>query len=80
MTSNIIIGRHCCLWCTITSADLAKPLAKRIPSPRRNLDTLRENLRKFGEESGGNIKRAKFHNNVIGTTLLDIPLDMVTEK
>lgn len=42
----------------------------------RTLDTLREDLRRF-TDSGGDIKFAKLYNNVIGETLLDIPLDMV---
>ncbi len=75
--NNSNVGRHCCVWCTITSADLIKPLSKRNLSPLRSLETLNEDLRKFMQESGGDINKAKFHNNVIGPAMLDIPLDMV---
>jgi hypothetical protein len=71
-----IIGRHCCLWCHITSADLKKPLSERGRHPERSLETLQSDLQRF-TASGGDIAKAKLHNNVIAPIMLDIPLDKV---
>ena len=68
------IGRHCCLWCLIDSSQMAKPAAERTPSQQRSLDQLITDFRKF-TESGSNIKRAKFYNNVIRPHLLAVPID-----
>ena len=72
-----IIGRHCCLWCSIANADLKVPLSERGRSPERTLATLKEDYTNFLRHSGGDIHRAKFHNNVIFPVILDIPLDQV---
>lgn len=73
------VGRHCCLWCTITSGDLIKPLSVRKRSPERTLHTLQQDHQEF-LQSGGDIRRAKYHNNVIGPSIFDIPLDRVTDN
>ncbi|XP_062499860.1 uncharacterized protein LOC134177141 isoform X2 [Corticium candelabrum] len=69
-------GRHCCLWCLIDSSQMAKPAAERTPSQQRSLDQLITDFRKF-TESGSNMKRAKFYNNVIRPHLLAVPIDHV---
>ena len=73
---HTLLGRHCCLWCTISKADLKVPLSIRGRSPARSLETLKEDHKKF-MDAGGNIKTAKQYNNVIGTALFPIPLDRV---
>ena len=72
-----MVGRHCCLWCTITSAKLALPLARRGRSPEQTLDTLRSDHASFLESGGGDLRKAKEYNNAIGEPLFDIPLDNV---
>lgn len=74
------IGRHCCALCTITYNDLQKPLSVRGRSPPRSLQTLQHDYQEFLEKGNGDINRAKEFNNVIGPTLLDIPLDMVKKN
>ena len=71
------VGRHCCLFCTVTYTDLQQPLSVRGRSPPRSLETLQHDLQDFTEKGNGDLNRAKEFNNVIGPTLLDIPLDMV---
>lgn len=68
------IGRHNCLWCLITSSQLAEPLATRGPIANRTLETLREDHSRFMSRGHGNLKQAK---NVIGDILFDIPLENV---
>ena len=72
-----MVGRHCCLWCTITSSKLAIPLATRGRQPAGTLQSLASDHASFLENGGGDLKKAKQYNNTIGETLLDIPLDNV---
>ena len=72
-------GRHCCLWCHITSASLKIPLSVRGRSLNRTLQTLRSDHDKF-LQAGGNIKNAKHFNNVIDKAMFDIPLMQVRHK
>lgn len=73
----LLLGRHCCLYCEITADQLKVPPEKRGAAPQlRTLDSLRADYNRFVAE-GGNIKRAKFHNNVILPFYFDIPLDQV---
>ena len=71
-------GRHCCLWCTIPSAKLAIPIARRGRSPERTLDTLHSDHARFLRD-GGDLKKAKEYNNVIEEHLFDISLDNVMD-
>jgi hypothetical protein len=58
-----LVGRHCCFYCTI---EMKTPLGQREPSPLRTLETLDRDHSLF-MGSGGNIKKAKEFNNVIGS-------------
>ena len=70
------VGRHCCLWCEITSDKLKIPLTKRGYSNPRSLSTLRQDHERF-IQGGGNVKTAKKFNNVIHKHMWDIPIDQV---
>ena len=86
MNSNL--GRHCCLWCTITYSQIQKSPEKlreerrkaKQPeeTPLRDLEMLKVDYNKLQVECGGDISKAKEYNNVIMPYLLDIPLDMVS--
>ena len=71
----IHIGRHCCLWCSIKSDDLATPKSQR-QTPLRTLSTLRDKHEFL--RAGGNLKKAKLHENVIGNRFFDTPLTQVS--
>ncbi len=71
------LGRHCCLWCTATYADIQLPLVERGRCGERTLETLKKDYQEFVEKCGGNISRAKEFHNVIQPYILDIPLDKV---
>ena len=71
-----IIGRHCCLWCTIASGNLKVPLLQRGLSTPRTLESLKADHGRF-MSSGGDMKKAKQFNNVVNAPLFDIPLDQV---
>ena len=73
---SCISGRHCCLWCHITSADLKKPLSVRGKCSERSLATLQQDHNNF-MANGGDIAKAKLFNNAIAPIMLDIPLDKV---
>ena len=77
--NNNSIGRHCCLWCTITSEQLIVPRATRPVVHLRTLDNLAQRYAEFLSD-GGNLKKAKLHENVIDTTFFDIPLLQVQSK
>ncbi len=87
---KLTIGRHCCLWCTISSTTMQLPLTSTpLPQDRqenathrnlstlRTLETLTTNHTNFLQEGGGNLKKAKEFNNVIYTRFFNIPLDQV---
>jgi hypothetical protein len=42
----------------------------------RSLESLKADHRRF-LDAGGNVKRAKYYNNVIGEYFFDIPLEQV---
>lgn len=73
------IGRHCCLWCTISNEELKIPRATRQQRSitQRSLATLSQKYSEF-EADGSNLKKAKMHDNVIGRAFFDIPLSKVT--
>ena len=70
------IGRHCCLWCTVTSKELKTPCEVRGHSPLQTLETMKSDLEHF-ETAGSDVSKAKLFNNVISPCLFDISLDQV---
>ena len=56
-------GRHCCLWCHITSSQLSESPSSRAVTLRTNT-TLERDLQAF-ESDGGDIKKAKRHQETI---------------
>ena len=73
-----LAGRHCCLWCHITTTELALSPTVRGPLVLRTTSTLQRDLNSF-QSDGSNIKRAKHHNNVIRKSLFEIPLEQVSK-
>ncbi len=53
------------------------PREERKRFPSRTLQTLQDDHQKFLEEGGGDLKKAKFYNNVITDHFFDIPIDSV---
>jgi hypothetical protein len=70
------LGRHCCLWCLITSGSMIVPRAQRGRSPSRTLDSIKADHLSFCT-AGSDLHKAKLHNNVIGTNIFDIAVDQV---
>ena len=66
-------GRHCCLWCHITSSQLSETPSSRAVTLRTNT-TLERDLQAF-ESDGGDIKKAKEFNNVIRKQYLSVALE-----
>lgn len=77
MFSILFVGRHCCLWCTVTYPHLQEPLSVRGRSSQRSLATLEGHYNDFLTKGEGNIGKAKDFYNVIRPPLLEIPLDLV---
>ena len=73
-TRNNLVGRHCCLFCTIKKDDLRVPVAERGVFPLRTLESLHADYIQF-QSSGSDIRKAKYHNNVISTPFFNIPLN-----
>lgn len=69
-------GRHCCLFCNITSKELQVSLATRGNYEKRTLLTLKSDYDKF-QAAGGNIKDAKHFNNVIDEVMFNVPIEQV---
>ncbi|XP_065654588.1 uncharacterized protein LOC124812501 [Hydra vulgaris] len=68
-------GRHCCLFCEITSSEMQLNIEARTrPILLRTLATLKSDYEQF-KNDGGNIKHAKNFNNVIDEPLFDIPIE-----
>jgi len=67
-------GKHCCLWCHITTEELTLAPAVRGPLQLRTDSTLAHDLAAF-TTSGANIKRARFFHNVIREPLFTISVD-----
>ena len=72
---TLCIGRHCCLWCSVTSEKLKVPRAARAVTVR-SLDTLARCHSEYLAD-GADLKKAKQHQNVIGESFFDIPLSQV---
>ena len=70
-------GRHPCLYCTVTKKQMQLSLNSRSKSPLRTLSTLKDDYRRFIVDGGGDIKNAKFFNNVINEALFNIPINQV---
>ena len=75
---SMFAGRHCCLYCDITSEKMQIPLKDRRPSERRTLASLERDHYQFSTVGGGNIKNAKQYNNVISKPLFNIPVSQVS--
>ena len=78
-SSLIVLGRHCCLFCTISKEEMKIPLQNRTKSPARTLDSLARDYQKFCL-LGSNIKNAKECNNVIDNYMFNIPIEQVFQK
>ena len=63
-------GRHCCLWCQISSDCMQIPHLTRQRSECRTLNSLKLNFANFVEVYQKNIKKAMFVFNVIDNVLL----------
>ncbi|MDA8003197.1 MAG: hypothetical protein MPL62_18080, partial [Alphaproteobacteria bacterium] len=73
---SLCTGRHCCLWCTITSQEMKIPLAVRETPAARTIHTLERDFHQF-TAAGSMLKNAKFFYNVIQPYFFNIPLDQV---
>ena len=78
------IGRHCCLWCNITSEQLkisrtTRKDDKDIQITQCSLQTLAEKYSEFVGD-GANLKKGKLHDNMIGEAFFDIALSQVNYK
>ena len=54
----ILTGRHCCLWCNISTTDMALAPSSRGPVTLRTSATLESDLARFNADRG-NIKKAE---------------------
>ena len=70
------VGRHCCLWCQLTSSDLKKSPSARSPVFFRSDVTMQTDLARF-QAQGSNIAYAKEFNNVIREPLFEISITQV---
>ncbi|CAH1266636.1 Hypp3462 [Branchiostoma lanceolatum] len=70
-------GVHPCLWCEETKTGIRQPKSERQTCPKRTLDSLHSDHKRFLEEGQGNIKKAKNFKNVIAPPMFDIPLNQV---
>ena len=72
-------GRHCCLWCLISSDQLKVPPHERGQIQTCTTEAIIEDHHKFLAD-GGDLKKAKFYNNAIGVPIFpSIPLIQVGE-
>ena len=74
-----IAGRHCCVWCDITSEKMQISRDQRPHSQLRTLESLQSDHASFVAD-GGDLKKAKLHNNVIRPHLFNIPLSQVSKN
>lgn len=72
------LGRHCCLVCEVTADLLIVPRAQRKKEKieLRSLQRIKSDLQSFVDD-GNDLKKAKFHNNVISPNFFDIELEQV---
>lgn len=69
---NLVSGRHCCLWCQIKHEDLIVPRSQREKQTPRSLQNIKNNYQCFMTEGHGDLKMAKFFNNVVDEHFIDI--------
>lgn len=55
------------------------PHETRGAKPPRTLATVHADLQRF-QESGANLREAKYYNNVIAPSLIEVPIDQVMHK
>ena len=70
-------GKHCCLWCNISSGEMAQPLKDRGCSQPRTLESLQADYHRF-QAAGGRLRNAKLYHNVIAPHFFDIPISQVS--
>lgn len=73
----LYIGKHCCLWCNISSDEMAQPLKDRGRSQLRTLEGLQADYHRF-QAAGGHLKKAKLFHNVIAPHFFDVPISQVS--
>ena len=73
---HVLVGRHCCLWCEISTENLKVLLNRRGLSQLRSLESLDRDYERF-MQAEGNIKTAKLYNNVIHEYVWGIPISQV---
>lgn len=73
----ISIGRHCCLYCNTTYANMQPQKKDQAANTPRSLKTLQEKLNKFRTAGGNDIKNAKQYDNVIDDAMFNVELDQV---
>ena len=71
-------GRHCCLFCNTTNANMQPPKSRQEKNSQRTLKTLANKLNTF-REAGNDLKFAKFHDNVIDDVMFNVELDQVND-
>ena len=76
MKITSFLGRHCCLFCETTKANMQLPEGRREKCKRRTLESLRKDLQAF-IAAGNDIKNAKDFNNVIDEVIFNVELDQV---
>ena len=69
-------GRHCCLWCLITSYEMKKSPETRLSAQLRELDGIWSDHHRFTTDGQGDIQKVKLFNN-IQPHFFDIPLHQV---
>ena len=70
---HFIAGRHCCVWCDITSEQMQISQDQSPHSQLRTLESLQSDHASFVAD-GGDLKKAKLHNNMIRPHFFNIPL------
>ena len=72
----VLLGRHCCLWCNITTKVLSTPKDLRRFVEPRTLCKMDADFLQF-KSVGYRMKDAKKFNNVIDECIFRIPIDHV---
>ena len=66
------LGRHCCLWCTIHGDQLKVPLSQHGRLPQCSFESHEHDHQRF-MDAGGDPRKVKEYNNVIGTPFFSVP-------